>query len=56
LLEHSAKTQVAAASMGAFSWATDVEALLKRRRIYRPDALQNLWEYFIRQLRQEEQK
>lgn len=56
LLEHSAKTQVAAASMGAFSWATDVEALLKRRRIYRPDALQNLWEYFIRQLRQEEQR
>jgi L-fuculose-phosphate aldolase len=54
LLEHSAKTQVAAASMGAFSWATDVEALLKRRRIYRPDALQNLWEYFIRQLRRAE--
>lgn len=54
LLEHSAKTQVAAASMGAFSWATDVEALLKRRRIYRPDALQNLWEYFLRQLRRAE--
>lgn len=50
LLEHSAKTQVAAASLGAFSWATDAEAALKRRRIYRPDALQNLWEYFVRQL------
>ena len=42
LLEHSAKTQVAAASMGAFSWATDADALLKRKRIYRPDAMINL--------------
>ncbi len=50
LLEHSAKTQVAAASIGAFSWATDAEALLKRSRFYHPDAVQNLWEYFIRQL------
>jgi L-ribulose-5-phosphate 4-epimerase len=50
LLEHSAKTQVAAASMGVFSWATDAEALLKRSRFYHPDAVQNLWEYFVRQL------
>ena len=50
LLEHSAKTQVAAASIGAFSWATDAEALLKRSRFYHPDAVQNLWEYFVRQL------
>jgi L-ribulose-5-phosphate 4-epimerase len=50
LLEHSAKTQVTAASMGAFSWATDAEALLKRKRFYHPDAVQNLWEYFGRQL------
>jgi L-ribulose-5-phosphate 4-epimerase len=53
LLEHSAKTQVTAASMGAFSWATDAEALLKRKRFYHPDAVQNLWEYFGRQLRKE---
>jgi L-ribulose-5-phosphate 4-epimerase len=53
LLEHSAKTQVTAASMGAFSWATDAEALLKRKRFYHPDAVQNLWEYFGRQLREE---
>ena len=46
LLEHSAKTQVIAASMGAFSWATDADALLKRKRIYRPDAMINLWEYY----------
>jgi L-fuculose-phosphate aldolase len=51
LLEHSAKAQVTAASMGAFSWATDADALLKRSRFYRPDAVQNLWEYFVRQLR-----
>jgi L-ribulose-5-phosphate 4-epimerase len=51
LLEHSAKAQVTAASMGAFSWATDAEALLKRKRFYHPDAVQNLWEYFGRQLR-----
>jgi L-fuculose-phosphate aldolase len=51
LLEHSAKAQVTAASMGAFSWATDADALLKRRRFYHPDAVQNLWEYFVRQLR-----
>ena len=50
LLEHSAKTQVAAASIGAFSWATDAEALLKRSRFYHRDAVQNLWEYFVRQL------
>ena len=49
LLEHSAKAQVTASSMGAFSWATDADALLKRRRFYRPDAVQNLWEYFCRQ-------
>jgi L-fuculose-phosphate aldolase len=54
LLEHSAKTQVAAASMGSFSWATDAEALLKRKRFYHPDAVQNLWEYFGRQLRREQ--
>ena len=52
LLEHSAKTQVTAVSMGAFSWATDAEALIKRKRFYHPDAVQNLWEYFGRQLRQ----
>ncbi|MEX0804414.1 MAG: class II aldolase/adducin family protein [Candidatus Binatia bacterium] len=56
LLEHSAKTQVTAASMGAFSWATDAEALLKRKRFYHPDAVQNLWEYFGRQLRQHQGK
>lgn len=55
LLEHSAKTQVTAASMGAFSWASDADALLKRKRIYRPDAMSNLWEYFLRQLRQRQQ-
>jgi len=49
LLEHAAKAQVTASSMGAFSWATDADALLKRRRFYRPDAVQNLWEYFCRQ-------
>ena len=54
LLEHSAKAQVTAASMGAFSWATDTEALLKRKRFYRPDAVENLWEYFLRQLRAQE--
>jgi L-fuculose-phosphate aldolase len=53
LLEHSAKTQVAAASMGAFSWSTDADALLKRKRFYHPDAVHNLWEYFSRQLRRE---
>jgi L-fuculose-phosphate aldolase len=51
LLEHSAKTQVTAASMGAFSWASDADALLKRRRFYHADAVQNLWQYFVRQLR-----
>jgi hypothetical protein len=56
LLEHSAKTQVAAASMGAFSWATDADALLKRKRIYRPDAMINLWEYYLRMLRKHENK
>jgi hypothetical protein len=55
LLEHSAKTQIAAASMGAFSWATDADALLKRKRIYRPDAMINLWEYYLR-LRKHEDK
>jgi Ribulose-5-phosphate 4-epimerase and related epimerases and aldolases len=50
LLEHSAQTQVAAASIGAFSWSTDAEALLKRKRFYHPDAVHNLWEYFCRQL------
>ena len=48
LLEDSAKTQVAAASMGGFTWATDADALLKRKRIYRPDAMINLWEYYLR--------
>ncbi|MGH7825865.1 MAG: class II aldolase/adducin family protein [Candidatus Binatia bacterium] len=50
LLEHSARAQVTAAAMGAFSWATDAEALLKRKRFYHPDAVQNLWHYFARQL------
>ena len=54
LLEHSAKTQVAAASMGVFSWTTDAEALLKRKRFYHPDAVHNLWEYFGRQLHREQ--
>lgn len=56
LLEHSAKAQVEAASMGAFSWATDAEALLKRKRFYRPDSLHNLWEYFLRRLKEKEGK
>jgi L-fuculose-phosphate aldolase len=56
LLEHSAKTQVTAASMGAFSWATDAEALIKRKRIYRPDAMINLWEYYVRMLKKHEAK
>lgn len=52
LLEHSAKTQVKAASMtGPYTWATDADALLKRKRIYRPDAMINLWEYYLRMLR-----
>ncbi len=54
LLEHSAKAQVTAATMGAFSWSTDAEALLKRKRFYHPDAVQNLWEYFLRQLKAKE--
>ena len=54
LLEHSAKTQVTAASLGAFSWATDAEALIKRKRIYRPDAMINLWEYYLRMLKNHE--
>jgi len=54
LLEDSAKTQVAAASMGGFTWATDTDALLKRKRIYRPDAMINLWEYYLRLLRKAE--
>ena len=56
LLEHSAKTQVKAASMGAFTWATDADALLKRKRIYRPDAMINLWEYYLRMLQKHEGK
>ena len=56
LLEHSAKTQVKAASMGPFTWATDTDALLKRKRIYRPDAMINLWEYYLRMLRNHESK
>ena len=56
LLEHSAKTQVTAASMGTFSWASDADALLKRKRIYRPDAMLNLWEYYLRMLRKHEAK
>lgn len=56
LLEHSAKTQVTAASMGVFTWATDADALLKRKRIYRPDAMINLWEYYLRMLRKYETK
>jgi len=56
LLEHSAKTQVKAASMGHFTWATDADALLKRKRIYRPDAMINLWEYYLRMLRRHENK
>lgn len=54
LLEDSAKTQVIAASMGVFTWATDADALLKRKRIYRPDAMINLWEYYLRRLRRHE--
>ena len=56
LLEHSAKTQVKAASMGVFTWATDADALLKRKRIYRPDAMINLWDYYLRMLRKHESK
>ena len=40
--------------MGAFSWATDEDALLKRKRIYRPDAMINLWEYYVRMLQKHE--
>jgi hypothetical protein len=40
--------------MGAFSWATDAEQLIKRKRIYRPEAMVNLWEYYVRMLRQKE--
>jgi hypothetical protein len=42
--------------MGVFSWATDADALLKRKRIYRPDAMLNLWEYYVRMLRKHEAK
>jgi len=54
LLEHSAETQVKAASMGGFTWATDEDALLKRKRVFRPDAMINLWEYYLRMLRKHE--
>ncbi len=56
LLEHSAKAQVTAAAMGAFSRATDADALLKRKRFYHPDAVENLWQYFARQLQAAECK
>jgi hypothetical protein len=42
--------------MGVFSWATDADALLKRKRIYRPDAMINLWEYYMRMLKKQEEK
>ncbi len=56
LLEHSAKTQVEAAALGAFSWSTDADALLKRKRFYRPEMVPNLWNYFVRRLREHESK
>ena len=34
---------------------TDADALLKRKRIYRPDAMINLWEYYVRMLKKHEE-
>ena len=56
LLEHSATTQVKAASMGGFTWATNEDALLKRKRVFRPDAMLNLWAYYLRMLNRHEGK
>ena len=46
LLEHRAETQVSRSVDGRVLWASDADAILKRKRIYRPDAMINLWDYY----------
>jgi L-fuculose-phosphate aldolase len=50
LLEKAAYMQLLAQQYGAIEWTDDAEALEKKNRIYNPDAFQNMWAYYLRQL------
>ena len=50
LLEKAAYMQLVARQYGAIEWTNDAEAMEKKNRIYNPDAFQNMWAYYLRQL------
>ena len=51
LLEKVARMQLLARQYGEIEWTPDTEALQKQARIYRPEAFQQMWAYFLRKLR-----
>jgi ribulose-5-phosphate 4-epimerase/fuculose-1-phosphate aldolase len=50
LLDKACRAQLMAQAAGAFSWTSDVESLRKRNRIYTPQAIQQMWNYYGRRL------
>jgi len=50
LLEKACRAQLLAQAAGAFTWTSDVEALRKRKHIYTPQAIEQMWNYHCRML------
>ncbi|MGH8056251.1 MAG: class II aldolase/adducin family protein, partial [Candidatus Entotheonellia bacterium] len=52
LLEKACRAQAIAQAAGEFRYTSDAEALRKREHIYTPHAIQQMWEYYCRQLKE----
>jgi L-fuculose-phosphate aldolase len=53
LLDKACHAQLLAQAAGSFTWTSNAEALRKRARIYTPQAIQQMWQYYCRKLARE---
>ncbi len=51
LLEKACRAQAVAQAAGEFAWTPDEEALRKREHIYTTNAIQQMWQYYLRKLK-----
>jgi len=51
LLEKACRAQAIAQAAGEFAWTSDDEALRKRKHIYTPRAIQQMWDYYCRRVK-----
>ena len=50
LLEKAAKVEILARQAGPVTWSSEEECLRKIEQIYHPRAMQNYWNYYVRQV------